>query len=248
MTSAKQRFHAIDALRGLAIINMIIFHFLYDIFIVYGQDPTWNNHSAVYLWQQTVCCIFIYISGFVWLWGQKHNLRRGLCLNWGGLTISLVTFIFMPSEMIWFGILNFIGCAVLLLIPLHHPLRHIPPIAGALASLLLFFFCKNIPHGTIGLGNLLSIPLPAALYECKVLTPLGFPFPQFVSSDYFPVLPWFFLYLCGYFSQYIFQKHPTCQRLAAHNIPFLSAIGRQSLWIYLLHQPILMGICMFIFA
>ena len=92
--------------------------------------------------------------------------------------------------------------------------------------------------GSVGFGSLLQIRLPEALYTTKLLTPLGFPYPEFRSSDYFPILPWFFLYLCGWFGNRIFLLHPAWQKAARLHIPFLTTIGRKSIWIYLLHQPV----------
>ena len=42
-----RRCHLIDALRGLALINMLVYHFLYDVMVVYGRDPRWYLHPAV---------------------------------------------------------------------------------------------------------------------------------------------------------------------------------------------------------
>lgn len=85
------------------------------------------------------------------------------------------------------------------------------------------------------------------MYGAKIFTPLGFPFPGFVSGDYFPVLPWIFLFLCGYFFQKIAAQHEAWLHIAEIKIPLLSAIGKRSIWIYLLHQPVCMLLCI-IFA
>lgn len=119
MENKSPRLHGIDALRGLTVLSMVAYHFMYDVEVVYGINPDWYRIPAVHIWQQSICWSFILISGFVWSWGQKKNLRRGIVINLWGLVITAVTLIALPSEAIWFGVLNFIGCAVLLLIPLH---------------------------------------------------------------------------------------------------------------------------------
>ena len=232
------RYDLIDALRGITIISMVLFHFSYDVCIVFGRDPGWYFRMGPHIWQQTICWSFILISGFVWSWGKEKNLRRGIFINLCGLLVTAVTVLAMPSEAIWFGVLNFIGCAVLLMIPLHHLTEKIPPYAGFFISFILFLFFRNVQMGTVGFGSLLQIRLPEALYTTKLLTPLGFPYPEFRSSDYFPILPWFFLYLCGWFGNRIFLLHPAWQKAARLHIPFLTTIGRKSIWIYLLHQPV----------
>ena len=158
MENKSPRLYGIDALRGLTVLSMVAYHFMYDVEVVYGINPDWYRIPAVHIWQQSICWSFILISGFVWSLGREKNLRRGIVINLWGLVITAVTLIALPSEVIWFGVLNFIGCAVLLLIPLHpllksaefHRLRraaaHTPPspaeeaeaLAGPLSQLSPF--------------------------------------------------------------------------------------------------------------
>lgn len=247
MKTQKTRYFLIDGIRGFAIINMVIFHFLYDVFIVYGKNPFWYGLPMIHIWQQMICQTFIFISGFVWQWGMEGNLWRGLRFNLYGFLISLITLTVIPSESIWFGILNFMGCAVLLMFPLQKASKKIPPVLGFGISFLLFVLCKQIPYGYIGIGDSMQIRIPEVFYSIKVLTPLGFPFSEFRSSDYFPILPWIFLYLCGYFFNGIFIRWDAWKAIARWKIPFLSAMGSRTIWIYLLHQPVSMLVCGLIF-
>ena len=105
----------------------------------------------------------------------------------------------------------------------------------------------QFPEGVIVLGPW-QWRLPAGLYRFRILAPLGFPDPGFRTSDYFPLLPWVLLFLCGWFLGRLFQRSPRWQRLAETKIPILSALGRNTIWIYMLHQPVLMGICMLLFG
>lgn len=244
MEAQKERYDLIDGIRGTAIVNMAVFHFLYDVFIVYGKDPLWYGLPAVRIWQQMICQTFIFISGFVWQWGIEGNLRRGLRFNLYGFVISLVTIIIIPSETIWFGILNFMGCAVLLMFPLSKAAKKVSPAWGLGICFALFIFCRRVQYGYIGTG----MQVPAVFYSIKILTPLGFPFPGFESSDYFPIIPWMFLYLCGYFFHEIFSGHDTWKAAARHKIPVLSDIGSRTVWIYLVHQPVSMLICLLVFG
>lgn len=238
------RYALIDTIRGLAIVNMVAFHFLYDVFMVYAVDPSWYARPAVHVWQQAICWTFILVSGFVWPWGSRGNLGRGVMLNVFGLAISGVTCLVMPSEAVWFGILNFIGCAVLLMIPLERALRRVPAAIGLVGSFALFEVFRDVQLGYLGIDGLFRLDLPSWLYDCRVLTPFGFPFDGFSSSDYFPILPWLFLYMCGYFLNRIFARIAVAQRAARHGIAPLSAIGRHGIWIYLAHQPVCMLVCM----
>lgn len=243
----KERYFLIDAIRGAAIVNMVIFHFLYDVFIVYHQNPTWYSQSLIHIWQQVICWIFILVSGFVWKFGEKANLQRGVFLNCCGVIISLITWFVIPSEAIWFGILNFIGCAVLVLIPLEKYLEKVNAIFGICISFFFFVQFKNVQWGFWGMGEIKLFQVPKWLYDIKVLTPFGFPFDGFASSDYFPILPWIFLYFVGYFCCQIFLKSKLLKIAAKRKIPVLTSIGQKSIWIYLLHQPISMMICILLF-
>ena len=89
-----------------------------------------------------------------------------------------------------------------------------------------------------------DLNLPEGLYRFRILAPLGFPDPAFRSSDYFPLLPWLFLFFTGFHLYRIVEKSAALQRAARVKIPLLSALGRHTLWVYLLHQPLLMGLCM----
>ena len=242
-----RRCHLIDALRGLALVNMLAYHFLYDVMVVYGRDPRWYLRPVIHVWQQYICCSFILIAGFSFHWGREHNLRRGLLLNLCGLVITAVTLIVMPTEAIWFGILNFMGCAVLLTIPAEKGLERFKPAFGLAVCFVLFLLLRRVDDGVIGCGPFL-LRLPEGLYRFRVLAPLGFPDPAFRSSDYFPLLPWYLLFLCGWFLGQIFEARADWRRLARVKIPGLSAIGRRTIWVYLLHQPVLMGLCMLIFG
>ena len=181
MEAQKKRYYLVDGIRGVAIVNMAVFHFLYDVFIVYGKDPFWYGLPAIHVWQQMICQTFIFISGFVWQWGMEGNLRRGLSFNLYGFVISLVTLIIIPSETIWFGILNFMGCAVLLMFPLQKLVKKVSPAWGFGICLVLFILCKQIQHGYIGIGG--GIQVPARCSSLKCLTRGGCPCPGVLSSD-----------------------------------------------------------------
>lgn len=247
MQEKKIRYCFVDGIRGVAIINMVVFHFLYDVYIVYEKSPTWYSLPAIHIWQQMICWTFIFVSGLVWTWGKEKNIQRGLMFNLFGLLISFITLVIIPSERILFGILNFMGCAILLILPLEKQLKKIPAAYGMAICFLLFLLCKRIQFGQIGIPGLLQIQVPNLLYSIKILTPLGFPYEGFYSSDYFPIFPWIFLYLCGFFFNQIFMKHIPWQKCAQRKLPCLSVLGSKTIWIYMLHQPLSMLVCLLIF-
>lgn len=259
----KQRFETLDTYRGIVIINMIAYHFLYDVFVIFGSNFYWYRNPGVHAWQQFICCSFIILSGFVWTYGQKHNLRRGIVINLLGFVITAFTLIFTPGQEIWMGILNFLGCAILLTFLLDVVVRHLTdtnskkshPVywVGLIVSIVLFFLFRKINSGYLGfnffyLFDATICQLPDALYQYKVLVPFGLPPDSFHSSDYFSILPWYFLYAFGYFLGRIVETKKWFLRFAHVRIPLLNWMGRKSIWIYMVHQVACYGVCLLLFT
>lgn len=243
MEREKARYYLIDGIRGLAIVNMVIFHSMYDVCIVFGRNPGWYNRMETHIWQQFICWTFILVSGFVWPFGRSKNLRRGLIINALGLVISLATLIATPDQAVWFGILNFIGCAILLMFPLEKLSSKLPAGISLAICFLLFLLFRQVDQGYIGISGLFRLPLHRAMYSLRLLAPLGFPDPGFRSSDYFPILPWMFLYLCGFQLNRLFMRQGPWQKLGRVKLPGLRYLGTKSIWVYMLHQPIIMLAC-----
>ena len=164
MKNDRKHYYLIDGIRGFAILNMVLFHFLYDVNIVYGKCPHWYTYPTVHIWQQFICFSFIFISGISFHFSHR-NLKRGLLLNFYGIAITVITLLFLPSETIWFGILNFIGCAILLLCLLEKLLKKFPPIPGLLSAILLFILTYHIEDGYIGFSTYPFIAIPKFFYQ-----------------------------------------------------------------------------------
>lgn len=235
------RYALLDAIRGLAVLNMVLFHFFFDWFVLSGMDPAWYQKPAVAIWQQGICQTFIFVSGMTWALGHRH-FRHGLILNLLGAGITAVTFFLMPEQTVWFGILTFLGCACLLWIPLDKLFSKIPAFPGLLSCYFLFLLTKHLPAGYVGMGNF-QLCLPSFLYECKAFAALGFPFEGFTSGDYFPLFPWLFLYAAGYFALGMLKKSAGMKHLFEKHIPVLTGTGQHSLVIYIFHQPLCLAVC-----
>ncbi|MBQ6153280.1 MAG: DUF1624 domain-containing protein [Ruminococcus sp.] len=240
-----KRYNLIDAIRGIAIINMIAYHLCYDIFVVFAVDENWYLTTGATIWERFICYTFILVSG-VSMNFSKHPYKRGIIVNLCGFAITAITAIFMPSQVIWFGILNLIGCAMLITAALKPVYEKLPPIMGAVGFFLLFSFFYGVPKQFLGFFNFRLIPLPEGLYQVKFLSFLGLKSTDFYSADFFPLLPWIFLFFAGFFLWKTLKTFRATE-LFRQRIPVLDLIGRHSLPIYLLHQPILYGICYVIF-
>lgn len=154
----------------------------------------------------------------------------------GGAAVSLVTLVVMPEEPVRFGVLTFLGAAALLTVPLRSLLDRIPPRLGLAVSFLLFLVVRDVNSGFLGLAGVPVLHLPQSWYASTLTTALGFPYPGFVSSDYFSLLPWLLLFWTGF---YLYRLRPEIPALPDIRLPGLSVISRHSLLLYLLHQPVL---------
>ena len=256
--TAAVRNHFIDAYRGITMISMVLYHASYDYFIIFMKDYDWLLPPITFLWQQSICISFIIVSGMVWQFGKKHAFKRGLILIALGTVITFVTLIFMPGETIYYGILTFMGIATLFTIlydRLYHHVNSIPvnskfgkngsaptELIYCLICLLLFALTKRFPNGYVGTRMHVLFHLPDGLYKYSALAPLGFPPSDFRSADYFPVIPWIFMYVFGYHLGNLLLNNNTFTKLGSRRIPILSWLGTKSLLVYIIHQPICYGI------
>ena len=60
----KIRYRKLDAIRGIALINMIAYHAIWDLVYLYGFQWDWYQSEIGYIWQQGICWTFIFLSGF----------------------------------------------------------------------------------------------------------------------------------------------------------------------------------------
>lgn len=236
--SQDNRLYLIDAIRALAIISMIFYHGYYDYLIFSGKDSRIIFSGGYLVWEQTICWTFILVSGFCRALGHK-NLKRGLTVLFCAGLVSLGTYLFTPEDAINFGILAFMGSAMLITIPFDKLFKKINPWLGLIINGILFFLSYDFSDGFMGFGNLHLLKMPDFLYRNYFTSYLGFPSPNFSSGDYFPILPWIFLFFCGYFISCIVVKKPAVMQKLKFKIPVLSQIGKYSLLIYLVHQVIL---------
>lgn len=231
----------LDTVRGVCILSMVAYHGMYDLVDIFGLPSAWYTGLPGYIWQQSICWTFILLSGMCWQLSRRH-VKRGLLLVGCGAAITLITWLVMPSQRILYGVLNLLGLSALLLIPLDKVFRKIPAWAGLGGALLLFALTKNVARGSLGFEGLVLCQLPRWLYATDRLAVVGFPSPSFWSTDYFPLLPWFFLFCAGYFLWSLLDKSPRAKELLRPGLRPLSFLGRHSLVIYLIHQPALMAV------
>ena len=233
----EKRFWEIDFLRGLAIIMMIVFHLLYD--LTYFGGYNLNLHSGFWLYfARAAATIFIFLVGVSLTLSFSRSekiqnlrkklylkyLKRGLRIFSWGLIITLMTWIFLGDGFVLFGILHLIGISIILAYPFLK-LRYWNLLLG-IAFIALGIHLKNFTFG-----------FPWLVW-------LGFMPDHFYTVDYFPIFPWFGVVLIGmFFGNLLYPDYTRKFNLYdLSNFNFIGLfclLGRYSLVIYLIHQPIL---------
>ena len=225
-----RRIELIDAVRGLSVCMMLIQHLTYDLYAFCGAP--WS------VYKNPVCDAIHYGFGaaFILLSGvssnfSRSNVKRG-CRTLGvALVITLVT---TAMEMpIIFGVLHLLGvCMVLYGLTqgfwqgLNEKLPRLIPALSAAAAVLT---------APLADGRYTAIPH---------LWAFGFITDGFSSSDYFPLLPWAFVFLFGTWAGKYIREGRMPRWFYAAKAPRLALIGRHSLLIYIAHQPILYALVM----
>lgn len=243
----KQRYFWIDNIRAIALVSMITYHTVWDLVYLFGMDWAWYQSEFAHLWQQSICWTFILLSGFCWSFSKKP-FRQGLIVSAAGLLVTLVTLIFSYESRIIFGVLNLIGASILLLIPLKKYFEKLPPAAGFIGMVALFAITRGVNEGYLGFFRWKLIELPPVFYKNLFSAFIGFPEKYFFSSDYFSLLPWAFLYFAGYFLYRLWKEGRfPCGKCLNRKLPILTWMGRNSLVIYMIHQPVIFGILKILF-
>ena len=227
------RYCGMDTLRGLCCILMAGFHLTYALVTYHGAAPVLLATPWAFALQRISSCGFILLSGMSCRLSHSNG-KRGLFTLACALLLTGVSFLW--NDPIRFGILHFLGAACLLY-PLVSPLLHrLPPAPAAIALLAAYLLAGQ--H------------FPAAV-TTPYLFPLGLVAPTFTSSDYYPLLPFFFLFLIGSCLMALLEQdraEPLRRRfLENFRIPLIEDFGRNALLFYVLHQPLIIALLALIY-
>lgn len=231
----------LDALRGLTVISMVFYHLLWDVVYLMGRDYAWYKGTPGFIWQQSICWSFIIISGFSFNLSRNPAIR-GVAVSLCGAAVMLVTWLFTPDIAVKFGILTLLGASMIICGILKPVLIKIPSVIGLIVSALLFIVFGNVNTGYLGFYGINFMQVPHYLYSNYLTTFLGFPFQGFTSTDYFSLFPWIFLYMFGLYLHKLYSEMLYSPHEYEKPVPVIGWIGRFSLLIYLVHQPVIYGI------
>ena len=240
-----RRVHLMDELRGVLIIGVVLYHLLYDLAVLFPVGIPWMFSNWMNSVRNICAGALIVVSGISCHY-TRSNWRRGLRAFGLGMLLTVVTALFIPSQLILFGILHFFGSMMMLYALLQPLLEKVPTMVGLLGSTLLFFLTWPIFSGFIRVLGV-TVYLPEFLYNKPLLFPLGFACQGIASADYYPLIPWGFLFLAGSF----FGRYVRAGRLPEFcyrsHLPLLARIGNHTMLIYLVHQPVIYGLLALIF-
>ena len=238
LKSDRKRIHLIDEVRGLSIILMVFYHAFFILGDFFGFDFMSRTQQFFSPLQPLFACLFIFISGISSNL-SRSNFKRGLRLLAIALGFTIVTAVILPkfgltgAEII-FGILHLLSVSMLVYALIKKPLEKVPTNIGVAVCFLLFVLTFSVQAGKV-----LWFDLPLSLYQHTFLAPLGFPSYGFYSADYFPILPYMFMFFAGTFFGRLEKEGRIPQAWYVSRCRPLSVIGSKTLIIYVLHWPII---------
>lgn len=239
----RKRVYMLDELRGFAIICMIVHHTFLDIGDVLSIQWGYTVFDALCTVQPVFWALFIVISGICTRL-SRNTIKRGFFVLAFALVITFFTAVVMPlfnfqGAEIYFGILHCLACCMIIAGIFMPIVKKIDMRVGAVLSLVLFFFTYGINARTLFFG---LIKLPDSLYQYDFLAPLGFTSSTFYSADYFSLLPWIFMFFFGVFLGKKAQDETLPKVMYKKHSSFLCFVGKNSLWVYIVHQPVIYAV------
>jgi uncharacterized membrane protein len=212
------RAHYLDALRGLAVVWMIFFHAAYDLKMFNHLD--WDFATGFwYAFPRVIAFTFLFCVGVSLNYTHRPRInwtalrKRTATLGAGALAVSVGTYFLFPNQWVYFGTLHCILVGSIL----GALVANCRPLAWGLLILIL--------AGQYGLG-----------FDIRWVSSVL----QRPSMDFIPIYPWFWAILAGLLLGPRLGRVPLLARAGPR--PVLSFLGRHSLKIYLLHQPIIFGL------
>jgi uncharacterized membrane protein len=232
---ATPRHPRLDALRGLAVLWMVVFHFSYDLSHFrfthqnFYTDPVWTLQRTV------IVSLFLFCAGLGQAVAQAQQQRwPRFWRRWAqvaacAVLVSAGSWFIFGHRFISFGVLHAVALMLLILraaFPMRLPMSALL-VLGALAILL---------------PTLLQLPA----FDSRWLNWLGWVTRKPATEDYVPLFPWLGVVLWGFATGVwlLRRRAAWLQGALPSGLEPLATLGRYSLSIYMLHQPLLFGLLM----
>ncbi len=227
-----KRIEVLDVWRSLAILMMAAYHFIYDLYMFGVISYEQLSHPLAFSLRIGAVGSFMLISGMVVRF-SKNSLRRGAIVFCCGMLVTVVMH-FMGMA-VQFGVLHNLGTMMIAYGLISKKIK-VPkgiwfPIVCAVVFAAMYYINENV------------------FVDTKLLVPFGLIYEGFYSADYYPLLPWGMIFAIGVWLgeklDVAREPFPLLQRKIR---PMYTFMGRNSLLIYLAHQPVLYGICWLIWG
>lgn len=179
----QKRITIFDTVRGFTMLSMAGFHACYDLAYLYGWDLPWFTETVFQvIWRASISWVFLFIAGWMCTL-SRNNVKRALKYAAAALIVWIATTLVSVDDSVNFGIIYCMAACTAVVALTRPLLQKIPGSWGIAACLVLFALAWGIPK---------------AVYPLPYLAWLGFPSPDFVSGDYYPLIPFIFMYLTGF--------------------------------------------------
>jgi len=228
----------VDAARGVAIVLMLFYHFFFDM-DYFGICRIGIDSGAWLIFQRVIGTLFLLIAGISLVLSERHNkegylhhLKRGLFLGGVAILITVATWAYPHEGYIQFGIIHLIA------------------ISTIIAPLFFQFGKWNMAFGALVI--VLGLWMGQLSIDTHALFWLGITDPGYTALDHYPLLPWFGIVLIGIaLGQAVFAANKKIHGISSapvsgiyymYVVGPLAYLGRNSLTIYLIHQPIIIAL------
>lgn len=233
-TTTKPRYQALDIARGLALLNMAVFHTGWDLYY-FGVSPIdVTTHPGWVVFQKLILSSFLLLVGMGLVISTENGVRwprfwrREAVLVAAALAVTAGTYWMFPEYFVFFGVLH----AIALFSLLGLALRKLP-------------WPALLAIGLAWVGISYSWSDPA--FTERQLAWIGFWPVSPATADVVPIFPWFGVVVIGMGALKLFRRFAWGQRLLAAQSPEpalrgLALIGGHSLAFYLVHQPVILAV------
>ncbi len=234
--SAKgRRIGLYDTLRGVAIIYMIFYHtlvilemlgFSWASPVLYSQRIIVTVDRGLFIVLSGICCCM-----------SRNNALRGAKLLGVSILFTLATAVVDYRAPVTFGILHLLSVSILIFAATEKWLGKLPKLPMAALCTLLYAFTYNTKKGYFGFLNFTAAVPEKLTYKSRLFV-FGFLDGTYAALDYFPLLPYLFLFFTGAFLGMWLAKRKLPE-FAYKETRFLGFLGKHSLFIYIIHLPII---------